>query len=159
MSEFLYDALLHEFHVDAQDQSEEQLARLLCRLHQDTLVKGDFTGLHKLQQSRKAVHKAKEEARRHARFDLEDSDEEEEGEEEGEEGGEADEEFDEKAEGEEEVKREGERIDAAMDSLTIHDAASAAEGKEEAEAAQAPVEDDGWTTVGGKAQKSKRRGK
>ena len=162
VSEYLYDALLNEFHVDAQDQSEEQLARLLCRLHDDCLARGDFSGLHKLQQTRKAAHRAKEEARRQTKVDMRDEDDEEEEEEE-EEGGEDGEAFDERDE-EEEAKREEGALDGAMESLAVRDSASSTEGKEEAEAAQAaaqpPAEDDGWTTVGSsKPQRSKRRGK
>jgi hypothetical protein len=137
------------------------LARLLCRLYDDCMVKSDFAGLSKLLSSRKAVHTAKEEARRRVQADLkDDEDEDDEGDD-----------FDE--EDEAEAKRYGEQMDLdhKMDALALqtrapldpHPEGQEDEGGGEEQKADAPnggpavEEEDGWTTVG--KQKPKRKGK
>ena len=152
MSEFLYDALLSSFHVDAQDRSDEQLARLLCRLYDDCMVRHDYAGLSKLLSTRKAVHSARAEARRQLQVDMHSEDEEDDGDE-----GEDGDEFDE--DDEREAKQYGDDLDRGIASLSVTFPAEAkSDEAEQRTAPDPPEEDDGWTTVSSAKRKPKGKG-
>jgi len=159
VSEFLFDALSEQFHVQSETREEERIARLLTTLYADCLERKDFTGLQRLMDARRQVFKARAEATRKVKQELaEDEDEDGEDEEEWD-GEEGDVEHD-------EGKASGERgLEQRLQRMTV------AEGKEEEdsnggegnEAKEEKVErtaeeDDGWTTVGGKP-KGKKKGR
>jgi len=53
--DYLYDALLENFNVDAQDGSCEQTAKLLCQLYSDCFLNKNFNGLLKMSKESKRV--------------------------------------------------------------------------------------------------------
>lgn len=159
VSEFLYDALTEQFHVQSETREEEHIARLLTALHTDCIDRHDWTGLQRMVGARRQVLKGRAEATRKVREELVDE-EDEEGEEEGEDW---DGEEGEMEEGNEEEGADG--LERRMGRMAV------AEGKEEEEsksgegddakeerAEQAVQQEDGWTTVGGK-QKGKKKGR
>ena len=155
MSDFLYDALSEQFHVQSETREEERIARLLCTLYTDCLEQKDFTGLQRMMDARRQVFKARADAMRKVREELAEDDEDGEEDWDGEDGD--TEEYEDEEGGDAGLERR-------MDSLAV------TEGKEEdskqgegndvkeEKAEQAVEEEDGWTTVGGK-QKSKKKGR
>ena len=155
MSDFLYDALSEQFHVQSETREEERIARLLTTLYSDCLERHDFTGLQRMVEARRQVFKARAEANRKVTEELgeDEEDEEEWDEEDGEMGD----------DGEDDTGEHG--LERRMERMAV------AEGKEEEESkrgegddvreekAERPAEEeDGWTTVGGK-QKGKKKGR
>ena len=159
VSEFLFDALSEQFHVQSETREEERIARLLTTLYTDCLERKDFAGLQRMCDGRRQVFKARAEATRKVRQEMvEDEEEDEEGE-------------------EDEHDWDGEEGDAEDDGVQAGlerrmERMAVAEGKEDEESksgegdevneqkAPEPTaeEEDGWTTVGGKL-KGKKKGR
>ena len=84
ISDYLYDALLENFNVDAQDGSCEQTAKLLCQLYSDCFINNDFTGLLKMHKSSATIRNQIAEAKSQIQIEnSSDNDEEESNESEG----------------------------------------------------------------------------
>ena len=156
VSDFLFDALSEQFHVQSETREEERIARLLTTLHTDCLERKDFAGLARMVGARRQVLKGRAETKQKVKEEKVEDDEEDWDEEE---------EWDEE---EGEIQEEGGELEGRMDRMTV------AEGKEEEEqesksgrqaddakeatAEQKAEAEDGWTTVGGK-QKGKKKGR
>ena len=156
VSDFLYDALSEQFHVQSETREEERIARLLTTLYTDCIERKDFTGLERMVGARRQVLKGRDEAKRKVKEELAEDDEEDEEEEWDEEDGEM-----------EEGEGGGERgLEGRIERMTVAEGKESEEeskrgqvddGKEET-AEQKAEADDGWTTVGGK-QKTKKKGR
>lgn len=78
VSDYLYEGLLNEFHVDAQDDSEIQLAKLLCQLYDDVMTQSNFEGLKRMYESRRIVDQQQRVNRINATVNVEESDDDDE---------------------------------------------------------------------------------
>ena len=159
VSEFLFDALSEQFHVQSETREEERIARLLTTLYADCLERGEFGGLERMMAARRQVFKARAEARRKANDELgpeEEEDDEDDWDDEDDEG--------DAQGGADDGVQAG--LERRMERMAV------AEGKEDEESksgegdevneqkAPEPTaeEEDGWTTVGGKL-KGKKKGR
>lgn len=137
VSEYLHDALIEHFHIDAQDGSEDWTAKLLCTLYEDCVVKSDFTGLKTMVRARQRVLEQQRSRATEAAEQM--GQDEEEGSE-----GELDE-----AEGVPESANSVNEITEAISSTVLNE--------NNASSSSAPTTDaDGWTTIPVKSKNKKR---
>ena len=153
VSEFLFDALSEQFHVQSETREEERIARLLTTLYVDCLERHDFDGLQRMVAARRQVFSARAAANKKVNEELLDDDDDEEDwdDDDGEAGDDAAEAGEERG-----LERDMERMTVAEGKEDEESKREEGDELKEEKAEQTAEAADGWTTVGGK-QKGKKK--